>query len=85
MNRLALTGMTTGGVYLGGGIPRKILPFFKKGLFMEAFEAKGRFRDILEKIPVKVILNDRAALLGAAKHAFEYQLEIEAENKTLLK
>ena len=68
---LALTGMTTGGVYLGGGIPPKILPILKKGLFMKAFKAKGRFRDMLEKIPVKVILNDRSALMGAATHAFK--------------
>jgi len=68
---LALTGMTTGGVFLGGGIPPKILPILKKGLFMKAFKAKGRFSDILEKIPVKVILNDRSALMGAATHAFK--------------
>jgi glucokinase len=68
---LALTGMTTGGVYLGGGIPPKILPFLKKGLFMKSFHAKGRFTAMLEKIPVKVILNDSAALLGAAKYAFD--------------
>lgn len=68
---LALTGMSTGGVYLGGGIPPKILPVLKTGLFMKAFVAKGRFRHILEKIPVKVILNDRVALLGAARYAFE--------------
>lgn len=67
---LALTGMTTGGVYLGGGIPPKILPLLKKDLFMKAFKAKGRFREILEKMSVKVILNDRAPLLGAAAHAF---------------
>ncbi len=68
---LALTGMTTGGVYLGGGIPPKILPTLKSGLFMKAFQKKGRFKDVLEKIPVKVILNERAALLGAAIKAFE--------------
>jgi glucokinase len=63
---LALTGMTTGGVYLGGGIPPKILPKLKEDVFMEAFTNKGRFKGFLEKIPVKVILNDRAALIGAA-------------------
>lgn len=68
---LALTGMTTGGVYLGGGISPKILPKLKEGLFMKAFTDKGRFRELLEKIPVRVILNDRAALLGAAHHALE--------------
>jgi glucokinase len=70
---LALTGMTTGGVYLGGGIPPKILPVLEKGIFMKAFTTKGRFKDLLEKIPVRVILNDRAALLGAAFRAFELE------------
>jgi glucokinase len=70
---LALTGMTTGGVYLGGGIPPKVLPVLKKGVFMKAFTDKGRFRGFLEKIPVRVILNDKAALLGAAFRAFELE------------
>ena len=68
---LALTGLTTGGVYLGGGIPPKILPKLRDGIFMKAFTNKGRFKHILEKIPVRVILNDRAALLGAANCAIE--------------
>jgi glucokinase len=63
---LALTGVTTGGVYLGGGIPPRILSKLREGIFMKAFTAKGRFKDFLEKIPVKVILNDKAALIGAA-------------------
>jgi glucokinase len=66
---LALTGTATGGVYLGGGIAPKILPRLVHGPFLQAFEAKGRFVPYLEKVPVKVILNDRAALLGAARHA----------------
>lgn len=68
---LALTGMTTGGVFLGGGIPPKILPKLKEGIFMKAFTNKGRFRGLLEKIAVRIILNERTALLGAAKCAFE--------------
>ena len=71
---LALTGFATGGVYLGGGIPPKILPKLKEGMFMKAFTDKGRFKTLLEKIPVRVILNDKAALLGAAHHAFELAL-----------
>ena len=63
---LALTGMTTGGVYLGGGIPPKILSKLKEDIFMKAFTNKGRFKSFLEKIPVKVVLNDKAALIGAA-------------------
>jgi glucokinase len=68
---LALTGMTTGGVYLGGGIPPKILPKLKDETFQTAFTDKGRFKGLLERMPVYVILNDKAALLGAAARAFE--------------
>ena len=64
---LALTGMTTGGVYLGGGIPPKILPALKKASFMRAFTGKGRFAGLMKRIPVRVILNDKAALMGAAQ------------------
>lgn len=66
---LALLGTATGGVYLGGGVAPKILPRLAGGLFLQAFIAKGRFVPYLEKVPVRVILNDRAALLGAARHA----------------
>jgi len=65
----ALTTMATGGVYLGGGIPPKILTRLRAGNFMDAFAGKGRFRQFLERIPVRVILNDRAALLGAGQCA----------------
>ncbi len=63
---VALTGMTTGGLFLGGGIPPKILPALERKDFMDAFIAKGRFKEFMEKIAVRVILNDKAALLGAA-------------------
>ncbi len=68
---LALTGLTLGGIFLGGGIPPKILSALKGGVFMEAFCDKGRFRDLVARIPVHVILNDKAALLGAADCAAE--------------
>ena len=66
---LALVGTATGGLYLGGGIAPKLLPRLQDGTFLRAFLDKGRFRDFLEAVPVRVILNDRAALLGAARHA----------------
>ena len=66
---LALIALTTGGVFLGGGIPPKILPKLKEGIFLEAFTDKGRFRELLEGILVRVILNPEAALVGAAMHA----------------
>jgi glucokinase len=68
---LALTAMTTGGVYLGGGIPPKILPKLQEPFFIQAYKNKGRFAEVLEKIPVRVILNDKAALLGAAQCGFD--------------
>jgi glucokinase len=68
---LALTGTATGGVYLGGGIPPKILPALQGEGFAKTFVDKGRFEAYLKKIPLYVILNDKAALLGAAKVAFE--------------
>jgi glucokinase len=63
---VALFGLTTGGIFLCGGISPKILPKLKEDIFLKAFVNKGRFKDFLEKIPVKVILNDKAALIGAA-------------------
>jgi glucokinase len=66
---LALTVLATGGVYLGGGIAPKILERLREGGFMEAFTDKGRMSELLERIPVWVILNDLTALLGAARHA----------------
>ena len=63
---LALKTLATGGVYLGGGIPPKILPKLREGGFLQAFVAKGRSAPLLERMPVRVILNDRTALIGAA-------------------
>ncbi|HTZ41180.1 MAG TPA: glucokinase [Syntrophales bacterium] len=63
---LALKIMATGGVYLGGGIPPRILPFLKENHFTEAFLRKGRMRDLMARIPVHVISNPKTALLGAA-------------------
>ena len=66
---LALKLMSSGGVYLGGGIAPKILPLLQSGEFIEAFLNKGRMRPLLEAMSVKVILNDRAALYGPAIYA----------------
>ncbi len=68
---VALMGMTTGGVYLGGGIPPRILPILKEGQFLEAFMDKGRFRPLMEKIAVRVVLDQKTALIGAARSALE--------------
>ena len=69
---LALKVMSRGGLYLGGGIAPKILPLLQNGAFLDAFLNKGRMRPLLEAMPVKVILNDRAALFGPALRAAQF-------------
>jgi glucokinase len=66
---LALRSLATGGVYIGGGIAPKIIDRLKGPVFMLAFTAKGRLSPLLETIPVRVILNERTALLGAGRCA----------------
>jgi glucokinase len=63
---LALVAKATAGVYVGGGIAPKILPRLRTGEFIRAFRNKGRLTPLLEQIPVKVILEPRTALIGAA-------------------
>ena len=65
---LALKVLATGGVFIGGGIPPRILPLLENGSFMRAFTHKGRFDELLSLIPVQVILNPEIALIGAANH-----------------
>jgi glucokinase len=68
---LALTVMATGGVYLGGGIPPRLLPVLSDARFRDAFLHKGRFAELMERLPVHVILNPKVALLGAAYAGME--------------
>jgi len=70
---LALRGKATGGVYIGGGIAPKILAKLEDGTFMRAFLHKGRYLELLSGMPVRVILNDQAALQGAAFYAVRLQ------------
>jgi len=67
---LALRTVATGGVYIGGGIAPKILPALAAGRFLPAFRAKDPFTSLLDAMPVKVILNADAGLLGAAHFCF---------------
>ena len=66
---LALRSVSTGGLYIGGGIAPKILPALTTGAFMRAFLAKPPLGTILSAMPVKVILNAESGLLGAAVFA----------------
>ena len=66
---MALQVLATGGMYLGGGIAPKILKTLKNGTFTQAFIDKGRLSPLVESVPVRVILDDTCALLGAAAYA----------------
>ena len=68
---VALTMGSRGGVYIAGGIAPRILPFLKASPFRERFERKGRFQDYMADIPTWVITHKHAALLGAARVAFD--------------
>jgi len=69
---LALKIMATGGVFLGGGIAPQIIRKLEDPVFLNAFSAKGRMKPLLQAMPVRVILNDKTALLGAARFATLY-------------
>ncbi|HYA29060.1 MAG TPA: glucokinase [Acidobacteriota bacterium] len=66
---LALRAKSVRGLYIGGGIAPKILDRLKDGNFMRAFVDKGRYTELLTTIPVRVVLNEQAALRGAAYYA----------------
>jgi glucokinase len=68
---LALKVMAMGGVYVGGGIPLRIIAALEKGPFMEAFCCKGRLSELMTRIPVYVILDPKVALIGAAFKGLE--------------
>jgi glucokinase len=71
LGNVSLLLLPVGGVYLGGGIPPRILQRLRRPDFLEAIRDKGRFRALLERIPVHIILDAQAALHGAAWHARE--------------
>ena len=66
---LALTFLSRGGVYVAGGIAPKILPLLRGAEFMAAFLDKAPMRAVVETMPVQVILNPAAGLLGAVARA----------------
>ena len=72
---LALKVLATGGLYLGGGIPPRILSLLTPAAFLSAFTRKGRFADVLARVPVHVIRQPQVALLGAACHGLESEAQ----------
>jgi glucokinase len=70
---LALKVLSTGGIYLGGGIPRRILPLLREDNFRQAFTDKGRFAKMLCEVPVYVITHPQAGVFGAACHGLQQQ------------
>lgn len=78
---IALKVLAMGGVYLGGGIAPKILKTLQNGVFSQAFLDKGRMQPILEAIPVRVILDDTCALLGAAAYAEARASEVSGHSE----
>jgi glucokinase len=77
---LALKVLSVGGLYLGGGIAPKILKTMKDGAFMKAFIDKGRLSDLLIHTPVRIILESRAALMGAAAYAEARAAQISGQS-----
>jgi glucokinase len=74
---MALRTLATGGVYVGGGIAPKILPKLQEGSFLETFRDKGRMGELMQRIPLRVVLEPRVGLLGAVREASELGSEIE--------
>jgi glucokinase len=78
---VALKVLSMGGVYLGGGIAPKVLKTLQSGAFTKAFLDKGRLSPVLEAIPVRVILDDTCALLGAAAYAENRASEVSGHSE----
>ncbi|MBI3355760.1 MAG: glucokinase, partial [Nitrospirae bacterium] len=66
---LALKALSLDGVYVAGGIAPKLIKKLQDGTFMKAFINKGRYKRLLSNMPVKVVMNQQTALLGAASVA----------------
>ena len=66
---LALKALSLDGIYVAGGIAPKLIKKLQDGTFMKAFTNKGRYKRLLSNMPVKVVMNQQAALLGAASVA----------------
>ncbi len=77
---LGLKLMARGGVYLAGGIAPKILDWLQTPAFLQAFTNKGKMQELMQTMPVRVILNDRAALYGPAQYLRAMLLRDQSES-----
>ncbi len=75
---LALKVVATGGVYLAGGLPARLLPALQRPAFMTAFKRKGRSSGLVGRMPVNVLLNPKAALIGAAHRGLTRAAEVKS-------
>ncbi len=80
---IALKVLAVGGMYLGGGIAPKIVKTLQNGAFMQAYLDKGRLSPLLQSIPVRVILDDTCALLGAAAYAEARASELSGHSERI--
>jgi glucokinase len=78
---VALKVLAMGGIYLGGGIAPKVMKTMQNGKFIDAFLDKGRMSPLLENVPVRVILDDTCALLGAAAYAEARAAELSGHSE----
>jgi glucokinase len=78
---LALKILSVGGMYVGGGIAPKLLKKMQDGAFIKAFTDKGRLSDLLVQTPVRLILESRAALMGAAAYAEARAAELSGHSE----
>lgn len=78
---IALKVLATGGMYLGGGIAPKMLKTLQNGTFVQAYLDKGRMSPLLQNIPVRVILDDTCAVLGAAAYAEARAAELSGHSE----
>jgi glucokinase len=78
---VALKVLAMGGIYLGGGIAPKVMKTMRNGKFMQAFLDKGRMSPLLETVPVRIILDDTCALLGAAAYAEARAAELSGHSE----
>jgi glucokinase len=78
---LALKVLAMGGIYIGGGIAPKILKTMEDGVFLQAFLDKGRLSPLLQSVPVRIILDDTCALLGAAAYAEARAAELSGRSE----